>query len=112
MHNVEVFVNYDPPCNSVSTARRLNKRSSSNDHHQRLALQRRAIPEKLTSTNYIFDELFIFNVALDRCYNLGTHCVLCHYFRNLSEITTSQNQMLCIVFEMLGKLSKSLLAIS
>ena len=27
MHNVEVFVNYDPPCNSVSTARRLNKRS-------------------------------------------------------------------------------------
>ena len=29
MHNVEVFVNYDPPCNSVSTARRLNKRSSS-----------------------------------------------------------------------------------
>ena len=28
MHNVEVFVNYDPPCNSVSTARRLNKRSS------------------------------------------------------------------------------------
>ena len=29
MHNVEVFVNYDPPCNSVFTARRLNKRSSS-----------------------------------------------------------------------------------
>ena len=32
MHNVEVFVNYDPPCNSVSTARRLNKRSSSSSY--------------------------------------------------------------------------------
>ena len=31
MHNVEVFVNYDPPCNSVSTARRLNKRTMNND---------------------------------------------------------------------------------
>ena len=28
MNNVEVFVNYDPSCNSVSTAGRLNKRSS------------------------------------------------------------------------------------
>ena len=35
MHNVEVFVNYDPPCNSVSTARRLNKRSSSSIFHFR-----------------------------------------------------------------------------
>ena len=31
MHNVEVFVNYDPPCNSVSTARRLNKRTMNDD---------------------------------------------------------------------------------
>ena len=31
MHNVEVFVNYDPPCNSVSTARRLNKRAMNDD---------------------------------------------------------------------------------
>ena len=31
MHNVEVFVNYNPPCNSVSTARRLNKRTMNDD---------------------------------------------------------------------------------
>ena len=31
MHNVEVFLNYNPPCNSVSTARRLNKRTMNDD---------------------------------------------------------------------------------
>ena len=31
-------------------------------------------PEKYVR-GYIFGELFIFKVALDRCYNLGTHCV-------------------------------------
>lgn len=38
MHNVEVFVNYDPPCNSVSTARRLNKRSSSSRRRHQAAV--------------------------------------------------------------------------